>query len=330
MPLPQAPRWLFALKGVLAVVAVVGLVHLVEPSEVVAAVSHADPRWFLLALALVPLNLGLEAYRWGRLVRPLVPEVRHRDVLRAVLGSHPLGLLTPGRVGDYVGRAVYLRAIPPGTSAVLTFGERMATLAACLVGGLVALGPYLRTQVEPSPLWPAVMAIGLVAASALVALILFPHLARVVLTTLLPFEPVRRATASFARIPQEETVTLLLLSAVRYVVFSAQFVFLARAVAPEAAWGGLCLSVALVFFAKSAIPQVTLGDLGVREGAAVFFFGAYGVAPAAALDASLALFGLNLLLPALLGTPLLLQLQLRRTAASRAAKRERSANEVPA
>ena len=69
--------------------------------------------------------------------------VRYRDALRAVVGSYPLGLLTPGRVGDYVGRAVYLRELPAGASAALTFGERMATLAACLAGGLVALGPYL-------------------------------------------------------------------------------------------------------------------------------------------------------------------------------------------
>ena len=320
MPLSQASRWLFALKGVLAVGAVVALVHLAEPADVAAAVAHADPRWALLALALVPVNIGLEAYRWGRLVRRLAPSVRTRDAVRAVVGSYPLGLLTPGRVGDYVGRAVYLRDIPAGASAALTFGERMATLAACLVGGLVALGPYLRTQAEPSPLWPAVLAVGFLAAGGLLALILFPGLARSVVTTLVPVAPVRRAVAAFGRIPSEEAVTLLALSAVRYVVFSAQFVFLVRAVAPNAPWGGLWLGVALVFFAKSAIPQVTLGDLGVREGAAVFFLGAYGVAPAAALDASLALFGLNLLLPALVGVPFLLQLQLRRTASRRTAE----------
>jgi uncharacterized membrane protein YbhN (UPF0104 family) len=315
LPLPQAPRWLFALKGVLAVVAVVALVRLADPAEVVTAVSHADPFWALLALALVPANIGLEAYRWGRLVRRIAPEVRTRDAIRAVVGSYPLGLLTPGRVGDYVGRAVYLREIPAGASAALTFGERMATLAACLVGGLVALGPYLRTVADPSPLWPAVLAVGLMATGTLLALILFPALAQTVATTLLPFAPVRRAVSAFGRIPSDEAVTLLTLSGVRYLVFSAQFVFLLHAVAPSAPWAGLAMGVALVFFAKSAIPQVTLGDLGVREGAAVFFLAAYGVGPAAALDASLALFGLNLLLPALVGTPFLLQLQLRRKAA---------------
>ena len=311
LPLPRPPRWLFALKAVLAVGAVGALVSLADPAEVGAAVTHADWHWMLVALALVPVNIGLETYRWFRLVRKLAPDVRYRDALRAVVGSYPLGLLTPGRVGDYVGRAVYLRDIPAGASAALTFGERMATLAACLIGGLIALGPYLQAQVTASPLWSAVTAVGVLATGALVALILFPGLAQTTISTLVPWRPVRRAVAAFGQIPQDEGAILLGLSLVRYVVFTGQFVLLAHALAPDVAWGGLWAGVALVFFAKSAIPQVTLGDLGIREGAAVFFLGAYGVGAAAALDASLALFALNLLLPSLAGVPLLLRLRLR-------------------
>ena len=316
MPVPA--RWLFAIKAVLAAVAVAALVELAGPAEVVAALSHADAGWALAALALVPVNIGLEAYRWGRLVRRLAPEVRYRDALRAVVGSYPLGLLTPGRVGDYVGRAVYLRAIPAGASAALTFAERMATLAACLAGGLVALGPYLATQAAPSPLWPAVTFLGAVATLAILSLVLFPKLASTVAATLLPFRAVRRAGRAFGKIPREETAGLVALSALRYVVFSGQFVLLAHALAPEAPWGGLWVGVALVFFAKSAIPQVTLGDLGVREGAAVFFLGAYGVGAGAAFDAALALFAMNLLLPAVVGAPLLVRLQVLRRRAQRA------------
>ena len=326
MPFAPAPRWLFVLKGVLAAVAVAVLVRLAHPADVWRAFAHADLRWALAALALVPVNIGLEAYRWGRLVRRLAPEVRHRDALRAVVGSYPLGLLTPGRVGDYVGRAVYLRDVPPGASAALTFGERMATLAACLVGGLVALGPYLQQTVAASPLWPAVVGVGALGTGALLLAILFPSVARGALSAVLPFAAVRRALGAFDRIPREEAVTLLGLSVVRYLVFSAQFVLLVRAVAPEAAVGGVALGVALVFFAKSAVPQVTLGDLGVREGAAVFFLGAYGVAPAAALDASLALFGLNLALPALAGVPLLLRLRVAQREAGGTALASRGAS----
>ncbi len=312
LPVPLAPRWLYAVKAALAAVAVVVLVRLAHPREVWAAVLHAEPAWALAALALVPVNIGLEAYRWGRLVRRLAPHVRHRDALRAVVGAYPLGLLTPGRVGDYVGRAVYLRAIPAGASAALTFGERMATLAACLVFGLVATVPFLAAQADPSPLWPAVIGVGSIGAGALLLAILFPSVGRAALSAVLPFERVRQSLRAFDRIPPDEAWTLLALSAVRYLVFSTQFVLLVQAFAPGTPWGTAAAGVALVFFAKSAVPQVTLGDLGVREGAAVFFFGAYGVAPAAALDASLSLFALNLVLPALIGTPLLLRLRLPR------------------
>jgi hypothetical protein len=93
-------------------------------------------------------------------------------------------------------------------------------------------------------------------------------------------------------------------------VFSLQFVLLVFAFEPGAAWLPVMMGVALVFFAKSAIPSFTLGDLGIREGAAVFFLGALGVAAAAALEASLVLFGINLLIPALVGLPLVLRLRL--------------------
>ena len=306
----SASRWLFAIKAVLAAVALVALVRLAHPADVVEAARRAEWGWAIGALVLVPVNIGLEAYRWGRLVRRLAPAVRQRDALRAVVGSYPLGLLTPGRVGDYVGRALYLRDIPPGASAALTFGERMATLAACLTFGLLAAGPFLASQLAPSPLWPAVLAVGTLGTGVLVGAILFPSLARAALSAVLPFRPVREAVAAFDRIPPDEAWALLVLSFVRYGVFSAQFVLLVRAFAPGVAWLDAAAAVALVFFAKSAVPQVTLGDLGIREGAAVFFLGAYGVGAAAALDASLALFALNLVLPALAGLPLLLRLRL--------------------
>lgn len=312
MPLRLTSRRLFALKAVLAVVALVLLVNAAKPAEVLARLLGANPMWVLAAVLLLPVNVGLEAYRWWRLVRRLAPGVRYGQALVAVVGSYPLGLLTPGRVGDYVGRALYVRELAPGASAALTFGERMATLAACLVGGLAALGPYLAAHAPPSPLWPTLVVGTALATGGLLALLLFPRLGQAVVSTLVPIRAVRRAVAAFGQIPSGEAVALVVLSMVRYGVFSAQFVCLVLAFAPGASWTGAALAVALTFYAKSAVPQVTLGDLGVRESASVFFLGAYGVGAAAALNASLAVFAVNLLLPALLGIPLLLRLRLRR------------------
>ena len=328
MRLTVAPRWLFAAKAVLAAVAVAGLVRLVHPSDVRAAWAAADVRWLAAALALLPLNVGLEAVRWGRLVQRVVPGVRMRDAVVAVVGAYPMGLLTPGRVGDFVGRAAFLPGVTAGTSAALTFGERMATLLCCLAGGLAALPVNPAAAAAPGGAWTAVGVWALAASAVLGAGFASPGRTGRVLSAIVPLRSVRAAFAAFEQIPRSESSVLVGLSLARYAVFSAQFALLVHAFAPGAAWGGVVAGVAVVYLLKSALPQVTLGDLGVREGVAVFVLAGAGVAPAAALNASLAVFVVNLVLPALAGLPLLSRLRL--PEAPRAAPAAPAAPAVPA
>lgn len=315
----RSPRFWFAAKTLLAAAILWFLFQRISWPEIAAAIQHANPWIAGAALALLPLNIGLEAYRWWRLVRRVNPAVRFRDAFQAVVGSYPLGLLTPARLGDYAGRAMLLRSIRPGQSAALTFAERMATLAWCLIAGLLATVPFLSRFEAESPLWITLIGASLLGLGLLLAGILFPGEARRVIAAVLPFRPVRKALSAFKKIPPNESVLLLFLSGIRYAVFSFQFVLLVRAFDLTIAWEAAWIGVALVFFAKSVIPQVTLGDLGIREGAAVFFLGAYGVAEAAALEASLGVFAINLLLPAFLGIPFLLRWRLSPTPSLHAA-----------
>lgn len=305
------PALVFTAKAALAAGVLALVIRVADPSAALDAFRHANPWPLALALLLVPANIGLETFRWWRLVRRIAPEVGYRDALVAVLGGYPLGLLTPGRVGEYVGRSALLQGVPGGQAAALTFAEKMATLAVVLVGGLAALAHFLSVHLAASPIWPAVAVFSALWTAVLWLALLFPSGARGVLSTVLPFEPVRRALDAFDAISSRDAAELLATSALRYGIFVAQFVLVATAFAPEANAASLLASVALVYFAKSAVHSVTLGDLGVREGAAVYFFGAYGVSAGAALDASLSAFALNLLLPALVGAPLLVRMRRR-------------------
>lgn len=304
-------RLFFAAKLLLAVVALVLLADLIDWATLMAAARGASGWWIVAALALMPLNISLEAYRWHRLVARLAPETRYLQSLAAVLSGYPLGLITPARAGDYVGRALYLPYAGKAELMVLTFAERMATLACTLVVGLVAVGPFLILHGDvPLLAWAALFAIASAGTGAFLALMLHPRLARRVLATALPFRRARRLLRVLGHYDRHDARALLALSAVRYGIFSLQFVLLVFAFEPTASFLVVYAGVALVFFAKSAIPSFTLGDLGIREGAAVFFLGSLGVAAAAAFEASLLIFGINLLLPALAGLPLLLQLRI--------------------
>lgn len=299
----------FVLKLALAAVTVAVVAHVVEWGEIVAAARRAEAVWIAAAVLLLPANVGLEAYRWHRLVRRLAPEVRFAETLAAVLSGYPLGLATPGRLGDYVGRAFYLRHADKWALAALTFAERMATLAVTLAVGLVALGPFLLAHTAlPSGVVAAGLGVGALAVAVFVWLMLHPRAARRWLSRLLPvrFAPRLDVLGAFDR---RDARSLLALSALRYGVFSAQFVCLVLAFAPATSLAAAAMGVVLVFFAKSAIPSFTLADLGIREGAAVFFLGALGVGGAAAFNAAFLLFCVNIVGPSLVGLPFILKLR---------------------
>jgi len=56
-----------------------------------------------------------------------------------------------------------------------------------------------------------------------------------------------------------------------------------------------------MMFVKSCLP-ISLGDLGIREAGSIFFFSKFGVSQASALNASLLLFVVNILVPSIFGT----------------------------
>ncbi len=298
----------FLTKLALAVGTVVYVGYLVEWGAVAEAARSANVGWAAAALALMPANIGLEAYRWHRLVRRIAPGLRFRQTLAAVLSGYPLGLATPGRVGDYAGRALYLRFAGKWELVALTFAERMSTLACSLTVGLVALVPFLAMRTAaPEPLVAAVGWGGGAVVAFFVWLVLHPGAARQLLLRLVPRRLGHRLDV-LKPFDERDARSLLALSALRYGLYSTQLAFLVFAFDPAALWLPTAAGVAIVFFAGSVIPTFTLADLGVREGAAVYFLGALGVDPAAAFNAALGLFCVNLVLPALVGVPLVLRL----------------------
>ena len=61
------------------------------------------------------------------------------------------------------------------------------------------------------------------------------------------------------------------------------------------------IGTSAMMFVKSLLP-ISLGDLGIREAGSIYFFSLYGISQAAALNASLLLFLINIFIPSILGT----------------------------
>src|SRR5690606_41231494 len=113
--------------------------------------------------------------------------------------------------------------------AGLSVSERSATIASTLAAGLVALCPFLLAHSDlPGGAVAALLGAAGVVVAVFVYLLLHPRAARRWLGRLLParFAPRLDVLGAFGR---RDARSLMLLSALRYGVFSAPFVCLVRA-----------------------------------------------------------------------------------------------------
>jgi hypothetical protein len=232
------------------------------------------------------------------------------SVLRAVLSGSAWGLITPARVGEFAGRAFSFPESDGWAISATVFAQRVLDTAICSVLGLGALGIALHAGWLPmNTLWTTVTIVVAVVSGVLTVAVCCPgRTARLIQWAAPHAERLHRRLAFLDQIDGASGRRILHFALLRQAVFCALFASLVAAFGFTADPGDILVGIVLVFLAKFLLPSITLLDLGVREGAAVFFLGAVGVSQAAAFNAALLMFVLTGVLPALVGLPYALQL----------------------
>lgn len=259
-----------------------------------AAIREA--RWgpAAVALALVPLNWCFAGWSWLTIGRRIDPDVRFREAMAVVLAGHAVAIWTPARVGEYAGRAflhgrgkTWAWVAGTGLETFLRFAPPM------LVGG-IALG-----FLDPRPrfAWEVARIGAVVMLALIVGTALFPDRIR----HLLSRRKERPALAFLSELRKADVLAILGHNTARLLTGSVQMALLAAAFRAPAPFLLLLAASASTLSVKNAIPPVTVGDLGIREGAAVVLFGTLGVAAPFALNAALFVYGFNVLLGAVAG-----------------------------
>lgn len=286
-----------------------GLVWIIEIDAFVNSVLDADAGRLVVAALLLPVNITLEAWKWRALLRA-GSKTTTSEAFGSILAGYALGLFTPGRAGDYVGRILYLRSDGFQT-AIQTGVDRVISMSVYVGAGLIALVVSFWTGlIEFSNPWIYVTMIGSALALGLIALVSRPELFYLLLSRVSRADKWVHGIRFMHGIGKRLFLRLLALSVLRYIVFTSQLVVLVIAFGGESTILLMYVCASLVFFVKTMLPSFTFADLGIRETASVFFFGLLGVEPVAALSASLTLFALNLVVPAIVGAVFVPRLRL--------------------
>lgn len=258
----------------------------------------------LLVFILMPINWLTEARKWWLLLQRLAPSP-YRLAVSAVFAGISLSLFTPHRIGEYGGRVLsYPSNMHPKVllaSLVANYGQLLCLLTAGSFGifylgrsflpenRILFYGVVLLGSVSLLLLWWGFLAVHH----------LMPLLERFKWPKWLTWLPKTLVTAG-----QFDQVLLLRSAAwagLRFLIYSVQFVFLLIFFGLDIPWHILLSGVFVIYLLQSGLPlppalgMLTRGELGI------LVWHDFEANPLAILAASLALFIINLAIPALLG-----------------------------
>lgn len=264
-------------------------------------------------ILLMLVNWGIEAKKWQLLVRPL-EHVSFRRAFSAILSGVSLSITTPNRIGEYGGRILYvknrnkLKAI--AATVVGSFSQLIVTAVFGLAGLIYYINNFELKQVGSgfsSTLWQK-LSIGAIILVSLLIILLYFRL-QIIVTIFDKVSWLRKAKVFvqiIARYSPKELRKLLLLSTVRYMVFSAQYLILLNVLGVELVWWQGLLMISTIYLVMAMVPTIAIAELGLRGRVSIYFLGLLSANTAGIIAATVCIWLINLVLPAVLGSVLLL------------------------
>jgi len=280
--------------------------------------SNVDGWLILIACLLMPINWALEALKWSTLTYSIDTKT-NRSVLREVLSGIALSILTPNRIGEYIGRLAHFapkyHVSILGLNVLGSFSQFSVTLMGGLLG-LSFIGELVWVNIELDyPYIYIIVSLVILCLMTGLAIIYANYLIRLV-AFIVPRSwgslLIERLDA-LIRLNMKLRLWILFISLIRYAVYVSQFVFLLYGFGLDISIVNAMSGVGLVYMIQSGVPLPTILSLVFRGSVAIFVFEILGSSGLESLLASYTLWIINLGLPALVGGGILFKVNLRKT-----------------
>jgi hypothetical protein len=267
-----------------------------------------------LLLVLMIFNWLIESVKWKIAVASVQPVSMFR-AFKAVLAGVSISLSLPNRIGEYLGRVLYLeptqrvRAI--SVTVVASFSQLIVTVMMGFLGLLLARPVMLSQGGWAIQTWW--IAVGVVVLIAILMLLLYFNISflnRWLQQKLLDSSskwPLRFKGWLAALDSCDAAIlrVLLSLSVLRYVVFVAQYYLAYQFFGVHFNMHQLFIIVSLTFLTLAAVPTFAAPELALRGAVGIFIAKWFTMQTAEVVLALLLIWITNLILPAIIGALLI-------------------------
>lgn len=267
---------------------------------------------FLLIILLMFFNWGLEALKWKWSVRD-IQEISFARAFRAVLSGVSFAVSTPNRVGEYLGRMLYMKeGNRLRTISITIVGSISQLIITCLMG-LIALLVLKKDLVDAGLLTTPWMNMVISGTGFTLFILLIIYFRLSWITALAEKIPGAKKYLYLVKALDSLSPILLWqmlgLSFLRYMVFIAQYALVFPIFAVDARLWEVCWGVSLSFLVMAAVPTIALIELPLRGKTMTTIIGIYSANMLGIGLAAVVMWLINLVIPALAGSLLVLGLR---------------------
>ena len=256
----------------------------------------------LAAVSLMPLNWLVEAVKW-RVLTAHLQSLSLWQATKSVLAGLAVSMLTPNRVGDFAGRIALLKPENRTAGAMTAFVGGYAQMLAIAALGVVAfalqpvLPDFLSATADHYVLTMSLLSV------FIIALVGFYFSARL-LAARFKFNRwpwFEKFVGAAGQHTNHQLTDALFLSLCRSVIFIFQLQLMLQSFGINLELIDAFRSIALMYCFVSVIPTFALAEWGVRGSMALLFIVPLGGQPTQIVAASVALWIVNVAVPAAVG-----------------------------
>ncbi len=269
-------------------------------------------------MGLMGVNWGLEALKWQYCNQSL-QRISFGRAYKAVLAGIAIASFTPNRVGEYLGRVLFLEKANRGKSVSLTIVGSMAQFLVTIflgVLGMIYLQWYLRNQSPAGhPLLHLSMNLLMVITIGVLIVLVILYFRLSGLVSWISKLDTGKKFIDYVKVIKDLPAALLLkilcLSFIRYLIFIIQYGLLFSSFGVQLTFQQLFGGITVMFFVMAIVPTFTfLTDLGLRWEASIQIMELFSANTIGIFAASFGIWIVNLIIPALIGSLLILRIKI--------------------
>jgi uncharacterized protein (TIRG00374 family) len=303
--------WIYWVKVVVGALLLIIIYKKVNETESVFAVlNDANLFYIILSFLLLIPHVYIAFLKWRYLLRTRFADISTGETLGSLFFGITLGMVTPGNLGE-LGRGLFFQKRDKMVVTGLTVLDKLSNMLVISTLGLLSICLYILNQ----PGWQtdgviaSVLAVASILAIIWISIFRRNWIKRILTKISRRYQKNIRLQAfmnALVQIKRKDVLAILGLTLSWFVVITLQYHVLITAFT-HVDLGQSFQGVTAAIFTKMLLP-ISFGGLGIREGVTVFYFSLFDISRAAVFNASLIIFLINFILPAIAGFYYLLQL----------------------